>query len=51
MNTDADVSNGLSSSCLPDTVARIANQMFQWKLQSYKTVDRQYRVRVLVVDS
>ena len=26
-----------------DTVARIANQMFHWKLQSYKTVDRQYR--------
>ena len=28
---------------MPDTVARIANQMFHWKLQSYKTVDRQYR--------
>ena len=37
------VSNGLSSVSLPDTVARIANQMFHWKLQSYKTVDRQYR--------
>ena len=42
-NTDGDLSNGLSSVSLPDTVARIANQMFHWKLQSYKTVDRQYR--------
>ena len=42
-STDADVSNGLSSVSLPDTVARIANQMFHWKIQSYKTVDRQYR--------
>ena len=42
-STNADVSNGLSSVSLPDTVARIANQMFHWKLQSYKTVDRQYR--------
>ena len=42
-STDADVSNGLSSVSLPDTVARIANQMFHWKLQSYKTLDRQYR--------
>ena len=42
-NTDGDLSNGLSSISLPDTVARIANQMFHWKLQSYKTVDRQYR--------
>ena len=42
-STDADVSNGLSSVSLPDTVACIANQMFHWKLQSYKTVDRQYR--------
>ncbi len=41
-NTDGDLSNGLSSVSLPDTVARIANQMFHWKLQSYKTVDRQY---------
>ena len=39
-STNADVSNGLSSVSLPDTVARIANQMFHWKLQSYKTVDR-----------
>lgn len=43
MNTYSDTSNGISSSCLPDTVARIANQFFQWKLQSSKTVDRQYR--------
>ena len=42
-STDADVSIGLSSVSLADTVARIANQMFHWKLQSYKTVDRQYR--------
>ena len=42
-STDADVSNGLSSVSLPDTVARIANHMFHWKLQSYKMVDRQYR--------
>lgn len=42
-NTDGDLANGLSSVSLPDTVARIANQMFHWKLQSYKTVDRQYR--------
>lgn len=43
MNTHSDASNGISSLCLPDTVARIANQFFQWKLQSSKTVDRQYR--------
>ena len=43
MNTQGDLSNRISSSCLPDTVARIANQFFQWKLQSSKTVDRQYR--------
>ena len=43
MNTYSDTSNGISSLCLPDTVARIANQFFQWKLQSSKTVDRQYR--------
>lgn len=43
MNTHGDVSNGISSLCLPDTVARIANQFFQWKLQSSKIVDRQYR--------
>ena len=43
MNTHSDASNGISYLCLPDTVARIANQFFQWKLQSSKTVDRQYR--------
>ena len=43
MNTQGDLSNRISSSCLPDTVARIDNQFFQWKLQSSKTVDRQYR--------
>lgn len=43
MNTQGDLSNRISSSCLPDTVARIANQFFQWKLQFSKTVDRQYR--------
>ena len=41
----------LSSLCLPDTVARIANQLFQWKLESSKTVDRQYRKGLLVVAS
>jgi len=40
---DADIDDKLSSLCLPDTVARIANQLFQWKLESSKTVDRQYR--------
>lgn len=43
MNTYSDTSNGISSLYLPDTVARIAKQFFQWKLQSSKTVDRQYR--------
>ena len=43
MNTHSDASNGISSLCLPDTVARIANQFFQWKLESSKIVDRQYR--------
>ena len=43
MNTQGDVSDRISSLCLPDTVARIANQFFQWTLQSSKTVDRQYR--------
>ena len=31
-STDADVSNGLSSVSLPDTVARIANQMFSLEI-------------------
>lgn len=43
MNVGVDDSQRLSSLCLPDTVARIANQLFQWKLESSKTVDRQYR--------
>ena len=43
MNVGGDDSQHLSSLCLPDTVARIANQLFQWKLESSKTVDRQYR--------
>ena len=43
MNVAGDDSQRLSSLCLPDTVARIANQLFQWKLESSKTVDRQYR--------
>lgn len=43
MNVGGDDSQRLSSLCLPDTVARIANQLFQWKLESSKTVDHQYR--------
>lgn len=43
MNVGGDDSQRLSSLCLPDTVARIANQLFQCKLESSKTVDRQYR--------
>ena len=43
MNVGGDESQRLSSLCLPDTVARIANQLFQWKLESSKIVDRQYR--------
>ena len=43
MNVGGDESQRLSSLYLPDTVARIANQLFQWKLESSKTVDRQYR--------
>lgn len=42
-NDMGDIYDKLSSLCLPDTVARIANQLFQWKLDSSKTVDRQYR--------
>ena len=42
-NDMGDICGQLSSLCLPDTVARIANQLFQWKLESSKTVDRQYR--------
>lgn len=43
MNVGGDDSQRLSSLYLPDTVARIANQLFQWKLESSKTIDRQYR--------
>ena len=43
MNVGGDDSQRLSPLCLPDTVARIANHLFQWKLESSKTVDRQYR--------
>lgn len=43
MNVGGGESQRLSSLYLPDTVARIANQLFQWKLESSKTVDRQYR--------
>lgn len=39
MNVGGDDSQRLSSLCLPDTVARIANQLFQWKLESSKTVE------------
>lgn len=42
-NDMGDIYDKLSSLCLPDTVARIDNQLFQWKLDSSKTVDRQYR--------
>lgn len=42
-NDMGDICDQLSSLCLPDTVARIANQLFQWKLESSKTVDRQHR--------
>ena len=42
-NDMGDICDKLSSLCLPDTVARITNQLFQWKLESSKTVDRQYR--------
>ena len=42
-NDMGDICDKLSSLCLPDTVARIANKLFQWKLESSKTVDRQYR--------
>lgn len=43
INVGGGESQRLSSLYLPDTVARIANQLFQWKLESSKTVDRQYR--------
>ena len=43
IDTDSNQADGISSVSLPDTVAHIANKMFQWKLESSKTVDRQYR--------
>ena len=43
IDTDCNQADGISSISLPDTVAHIANKMFQWKLESSKTVDRQYR--------
>ena len=43
IDVDSNEADGISSLCLPDTVAQIANNMFQWKLESSKTVDRQYR--------
>ena len=43
LNADSNEVDGVSSLGLPDMVAQIANKMFQWKLESSKTVDRQYR--------
>lgn len=43
IDADSNQADGISSVSLPDTVAHIANKMFQWKLESSKTVDRQYR--------
>lgn len=43
IDTDCNQADGISSVSLPDTVAHIANKMFQWKLESSKAVDRQYR--------
>lgn len=43
LNADSNEVDGVSSLGLPDMVAKIANKMFQWKLESSKTVDRQYR--------
>lgn len=43
MDTDRTQTDRSSFLALPDTVAQIANNMFQWKLESSKTVDRQYR--------
>ncbi|WP_419651301.1 VWA domain-containing protein [Veillonella atypica] len=43
MDTDENQTDRNSDLVLPDTVAQIANKMFQWKLESSKTVDRQYR--------
>lgn len=43
MDTDGNQTDRNSDLVLPDTVVQIANKMFQWKLESSKTVDRQYR--------
>lgn len=43
IDVDSNEADGISSLCLPDTVAQIANNMFQWKLESSKMTDRQYR--------
>ena len=43
MDTDGNQTDRNSDLVLPDTVAQIANKMFQWKLESSKMVDRQYR--------
>lgn len=43
LNADSNEADGISALGLPDMVAKIANKMFQWKLESSKTVDRQYR--------
>ena len=43
MDTDGNQTDRNSDLVLPDMVAQIANKMFQWKLESSKTVDRQYR--------
>lgn len=43
LNADSNEVDGVSSLGLPDMVAQIANKMFHWKLESSKTVDRQYR--------
>ena len=43
LNADSNEADGISALGLPDMVAHIANKMFQWKLESSKMVDRQYR--------
>lgn len=43
LNADSNEVDGISPLGLPDMVAQIANKMFHWKLESSKTVDRQYR--------
>lgn len=43
LNVDSNEADGISALGLPDMVAHIANKMFQWRLESSKAVDRQYR--------